>query len=399
MDLTILFDHRFYRDDDGIIFSMKNYNYEFFSKRYLGVFDKVRIVARVSSQLPRARTEAEATEGNNVEVISLGDWNGLLGYYRKQKSIKSILRDSIHDNTAVTMIIPGAVGSLSYPILMSQSHPYTVEVVGDPYDAFSKGACNHPLRPILRQLMTKRLKKLCAHACAASYVTREALQSRYPCPAYSAGISDVEVQDSSFVDKPRQATEIKRPFTLINVGTMAQMYKAHDVLLDSVSHCVKQGLDLRAVFVGDGVYRAQFEKQADALGIADRVVFTGSLPAGAAVRDELDRADLFVLPSLTEGLPRSMVEAMARAMPCLGSTVGGIPELLPAVDMVAPGDAIALANKITEMANDPTRLASMSARNLTKAKEYRDETLSEQRQALYRHIVKTMQEWQVRRRA
>lgn len=72
------------------------------------------------------------------------------------------------------------------------------------------------------------------------------------------------------------------------------------------------------------------------LGVADRVTFVGTVPAGAAVRAHLDAADLVVVPSRTEGLPRALIEAMARGLPAVGTTVGGIPELLADVDLVPP---------------------------------------------------------------
>lgn len=87
-------------------------------------------------------------------------------------------------------------------------------------------------------------------------------------------------------------------------------------------------MELELRFIGDGGYRSTLTKMASDQGIADRVKFLGWLAAGPAVRAELDRADLFVLPSRTEGLPRALVEAMARGLPCIGSTAGGIPELL-----------------------------------------------------------------------
>jgi glycosyltransferase involved in cell wall biosynthesis len=88
-----------------------------------------------------------------------------------------------------------------------------------------------------------------------------------------------------------------------------------------------------------------------------------------------------------------MLEAMARGLPCIGSTVGGIPELLPAEDLVPPGDAVALAAKIREVAADPERMARMSARNLAKAEEYRDEALRERRLAFYRYVRESTETW------
>jgi glycosyltransferase involved in cell wall biosynthesis len=88
-----------------------------------------------------------------------------------------------------------------------------------------------------------------------------------------------------------------------------------------------------------------------------------------------------------------MVEAMARALPCIGSTVGGIPELLPPEDMIPPGDVGALANKIREVVTNPERMARMSARNLEKAKDYRDEVLCDRRNEFYRYVREMTEAW------
>ncbi|MGL5060277.1 MAG: glycosyltransferase, partial [Microcoleus sp.] len=90
---------------------------------------------------------------------------------------------------------------------------------------------------------------------------------------------------------------------------------------------------------------------------------------------------------------RAMVEAMARGLPCIGSTVGGIPELLSPEDLVPPGNAAALASKIYEIASDRERMTRMSARNLNKAKEYKDEAIRERRIAFYRYLKEETEAW------
>jgi glycosyltransferase involved in cell wall biosynthesis len=135
------------------------------------------------------------------------------------------------------------------------------------------------------------------------------------------------------------------------------------------------------------------EARARQLGIADRVVFRGWVTGGAAVRAELDAADLFVLPSRQEGMPRAMIEAMARALPCIGSTVGGIPELLPPEDLVPPGDALALARAIRAMTSDPERMARASARNLERARSFAESRLRTQRLAFFRHVREQTETW------
>jgi glycosyltransferase involved in cell wall biosynthesis len=157
-------------------------------------------------------------------------------------------------------------------------------------------------------------------------------------------------------------------------------------------------VDLKLVILGDGRYRSQLQEQAGRLGIGERVLFRGEVATGKPVLDALDQADIFVLPSHQEGLPRAMIEAMARALPCIGSTVGGIPELLPPEDMVPPGSVSALSAKILEIGSDPVRRGRMSAQNLETAQEYRRETLQKRRRAFYLFLRERTGTWMEARR-
>lgn len=115
-------------------------------------------------------------------------------------------------------------------------------------------------------------------------------------------------------------------------------------------------------------------------------MFLGHLPSGDAVRRELDSAHLFVLPSHQEGMPRAMIEAMARALPCLGTRVGGIPELLSRPALVDAGDR-ALARRIADIARDPELRADLSRRNLTRAREFHERTLQPTRERFYQEVA------------
>jgi glycosyltransferase involved in cell wall biosynthesis len=183
------------------------------------------------------------------------------------------------------------------------------------------------------------------------------------------------------------------------VGSLAQLYKGTDVLIEAVARCVRAGVDLTAVIVGDGKYGPDLMAQAERIGMASRIRFAGQITAGEPVRRILDAADLFVLPSRTEGLPRALIEAMARALPCIGSDVGGIPELLDASELVPAGDPAALAAKIQEVLKDPLRMETMSQRNLKGAQEYLDSVLAERRRCFYQHVRDCTQRWEARQMA
>lgn len=390
MNVVVVLEHRFNRTPDGTVWTHTMFGYPFWT-RYLAVFDQVRVVARVRD-VPAVPPDWIAANGANVGFAAVPYYLGPWQYLRQAPQVRRAARKAIGPHDAVILRLSSQIADGIDPVLRRTNRPYGVEVVGDPYDVFAPGAIKHPLRPFFRWWFARRLRQQCAHACAAAYVTASALQRRYPGPAYSVGVSDVELSPTTFVSVPRPQRQTNS-FTLISVGSLAQLYKAPDVLIDAVALCVSRGLDLRLVWVGDGKHRVELEARAAAHGLEQRICFLGQLSAGAAVRAQLDQADLFVLASRTEGLPRAMVEAMARAVPCIGSTVGGMPELLPAEDLVPPGDAAALAQKIADVLGDPQRMAQMSTRNLHTAQAYCDEVLRERRSAFYQSVRTQTEAW------
>ncbi|TAF04069.1 MAG: glycosyltransferase [Oscillatoriales cyanobacterium] len=391
MKVIVALEYRFERTPDSKVWTQTTFPYSFW-KRYLDVFDQVCVVARVRD-VPDIPSDWQRVDGEGVSFAAIPYYIGPWQYLLKAWQVRHSARNVVKPNDAVILRVGSTIASHIQPMLRQIGHPYAVEVVADPYDVFAPGSIKSPLRPFLRWYSPRQLRHQCLEAATAAYVTQDALQKHYPCPNFSIGVSDVELGEKTFVSQPRYYQEKTAPFTLIFVGTMAQLYKAPDVLINAVAVCVRDGLDIQLILIGNGQYRGELEAQAQALGIGKKVIFLGQLQAGEVVRAQLDQADIFVLPSHQEGLPRAMVEAMARALPCIGSTVGGIPELLAAEDMVSPGDVAALAAKICEVIANPERMAQMSARNLEKAKEYQDELLREQRIEFYRYVRKQTEAW------
>jgi glycosyltransferase involved in cell wall biosynthesis len=142
------------------------------------------------------------------------------------------------------------------------------------------------------------------------------------------------------------------------VLTVARLHgqKGHDHLLAAAT------LVPDAVFVlaGDGPERDRLQDRARQLGLADRVRFLGQRGDVAAL---LDACDVFVLPSLYEGLPLSVLEAMAAGKPVVATSVGGTDEVL--IDgvngrLVPPADARSLASAIAAMLSDPVAASRMA---------------------------------------
>lgn len=386
MRVLVAFDARLERTPDGRVWWDGSLEYSFW-QRYLEVFDQVRVVARVrdvAEVVPHARQ----LDGPRVTVTPVPFFTGPWQFALRQAAVRRAIRAELRPDDAAILRVPATVGTCLHDVLVAAGHPYAVEVVGDPYDMFAPGSVRSIVRPVMRWWFPRRLRRQCANACAAAYVTSEFLQRRYPPgpDTYALGVSDIDLRDVGYVTEPRPARPRTSRLKLVYVGSLAQLYKAPDVLIKAVAANVARGLDLALTMIGDGQYRPELEQLVRRCLIGERVQFLGRIPAGRPVIEQLDRADVFVLPSHQEGLPRAMVEAMARGLPCIGSTVGGIPELLAPEDMVPPGNVEALAVKIREVHDDAARLAAMSARNLQRAGDFHADILWERRRGFYEAV-------------
>ncbi len=395
MQVAVVTEHRFCATPDGVLWTPNSFAYSFW-ERYLAVFSQVRIVARVL-EVAKAKAEWKCAMGPGVTTAPLPHYIGPMQYLRQRRSLRRSLRNAITPDSAVILRAPSHIGTNTARDLHKRGQPYGVEIVGDPFDVLAPGALRHPLRPFLRWRIPRDLRRLVQRAVAAAYVTQHTLQRRYPIGtgAFATHYSSIELRQGCFANSPRTyCSKPKRRIRLISAGSLEQMYKAPDTLIRAVAQCARSGVDVELVWAGDGRLRTAVETLAESTGCPDRFRFVGNLPGASAVRQEFDRADMFVLVSRTEGLPRAMIEAMARGLPCLGSTAGGIPELLPADCLVPPNDIEALAAKIAEFCRDRERMESHSKRNLRKAREYQDDVLSERRVEFYRHVREAMEIFQ-----
>ncbi|MEG4282807.1 glycosyltransferase family 4 protein [Microcoleus sp. A006_D1] len=395
MKVIVTVEHRFDRTPDGAVWTQTMFAHSYWM-RYFDVFEEVVPVARVR-EVSAVPSDWIRADGERVSFVAVPYYIGPWQYLLKAPQVQHAARQAVvaNANDAVIFYAPSQIAYCIEPVLRASDRPYGVYVIADPYDVFAPGSVKSLLRPFLRWQSPRRLREHCANANVAAYITEKALQLRYPPnpEAFKTYYSMAQLPEATCASVGRSPQPPGSPLTLIAVGSLAQLYKAPDAAIEAVAICMREGLDIKLIWVGDGKYRAEMEALVGALGLAERVFFRGQLTAGDAVRTELDRADLFIMPSHQEGLPRAMVEAMARALPCIGSTVGGIPELLDHEDLVPPGNAAALASKIREVVTDRDRMARMSARNLNKAKEYTDEVLRSKRNAFYRCVREQTEAW------
>lgn len=396
--LLVALEAHFYRTPDGMIWNDSVNGYKFW-QRYLMVFEEVIVIARVKD-VEIANPKWVLSNGENVEFCCLPWYIGPGQFFANINEIKKLVKAEINNCDRFLLRVPGTIGTLVYRELIKRKKKFSLEVVGDPWESLAPGTNKSIVRPFARIYGTISLRRQCRRANALSYVTKHTLQKRYKSRCIeNQPISDVilspdcYVTDYSSIDiklnnirTNTRKYDSKRTLTLINVGSMTNLYKGQEYLLKAVKECLNRGYDIKLKLAGGGTYSEIFKKQARELGISDKVEFIGILPGTEAVMSELDKSDVFVLPSLVEGLPRALIEAMARALPCIASNVGGIPELLPPEYLVKPKDYLDLANKIIEVISDNNRMEQISKINLEKSKEFSSDILTARRIRFYNYI-------------
>jgi glycosyltransferase involved in cell wall biosynthesis len=137
------------------------------------------------------------------------------------------------------------------------------------------------------------------------------------------------------------------------VSRLGEVRKGPAIFLDMAIALCRERPELRFLVVGDGELKAELEQQAAVGGLSERIVFAGSR---TDIPDVLAAMDVFVMPSLWEGGPITVLEAMAMARPVVATRVGMVPEVL--IDgengfIVQPGDTDALINTVRRLLDAP----------------------------------------------
>ncbi|MEL7567534.1 MAG: glycosyltransferase family 4 protein [Dehalobacterium sp.] len=185
------------------------------------------------------------------------------------------------------------------------------------------------------------------------------------------------------------------------VGTVARLAPQKGVeYFIQAAYLVAQVVDrVQFLIVGGGPLRKDLEKETLKLGLRDKIIFTGQHPDTSRIYPLID---VFVMPSLSEGLSISVIEAMAAKRPILATAIGGIPELIDHREtgiLVPPGNKQALAQGILELLKRPkwseklAEAAGQKAQNL-----YTIEKMVHQTEDIYRQVALAREVGDVERR-
>lgn len=287
--------------------------------------------------------------------VDRSDPGEMLSYVRLAlRALPRLLRSEPADGVIVFFSLP--CGPIGWRARRATGTPYAISLRGGdvPGAEARVGLMHRLLAPIRRMVMRDAIAVI-----ANSRGLAELSQRVDPVPVQvvANGV------DTAFFT-PREASSDGEAVTLLFAGRF-QSQKNLFVLLEQFAAArARSGLPLRLALVGDGPQRDDLQARARALGIADALTWHGWL-SKPALRDVYRSADLFLNPSLYEGMPNTVLEAMACGLPVIASRVMGNDELVDGseagllFDLAEPDQ---LGRAIETLAASPERRRSMGAR-------------------------------------
>lgn len=349
-------------------------------QRYLAVFKTITVVGRNRGQLSKSDKGYTLSSTEEVSFHLMPNLSSLKGLLLRNSDVAQQCEELVATHDAVIARLPSRLGRLFVDEAIKQSKPYAVEVVGCAWDAlWNYGNIQGKL---YAPISTLAVKRTVAKAPFALYVTENFLQRRYPCKTgHTTFCSNVEipvVANNILEKRLEKISSVTDKKILGLIANYSSKYKGIDIAIKAFSHINHKLDNWELQIMGSGDPTA-YIKLAEQLSISNHVKFIGSLPSGQPVYDWLDTIDIYLQPSLTEGLPRALVEAMSRGCPALASNIAGIPELLQPEQMIKAGDYIALAEKITRLASDNDAMITLAKQNYEKAKNYYKPVLDKRR--------------------
>lgn len=383
--LFFITEARFFQTPDGHIYSGEFSFSDILWERYTQQFSEVYVIARLFYVKDILKKENKVTK---VTILPIEAFESSINFLTLRNKIKNSISAYFDKYQPHAVIIRGAgsIGYLSSKYCISMKISYGIEVIGDPYDVFAPGVIKHPLRAVLRCLFTYYQKKAVYYASSVIYVTQNKLQIRYAAhpKAFQTYASDVVINEV--------VTDLRKYnhdliFKIISVGSLEQLYKGPDILLRAIKLLIDKNLNVSLTWLGDGKHLEEMIELAKNLNIINYVDFKGSVDAVTLVQN-LDQSNVFVLASRTEGLPRAIVEAMARALPCIGSNVGGIPELVNKKLLIDVENSNYLAHKIEMLINNSEFYKEMSQHSVNTASEFSPSALDKRRNVFFKSLEK-----------
>ena len=379
------------RDSLGNLYTDGAYDNKVWS-RYLGLCDDFVFIARMDRKDYSddvLKSKFNIIDSSKIKVVAIDDiLYSLRSFFDIGLRLKNrrVFEDNIKTSDKVIIRMPCGEGSMASKIAVKYKKDCLIECVGCAWDSL----WNYSLKGKIIALPSfLKMRNSIKRACSVLYVSNIFLQNRYPTNGRSVGCSDVSLEDSDESIVERRCNFINKAKDKLIIGTIADIgvsYKGHGDVIKAISKLKVMGHKVEYWMAGAGD-KSRLENLAIKYNVLDSIKFFGSVPH-IRIFEWLDKIDIYIQPSKLEGMPRAVIEAMSRGCPCIGTRVGGIPELLGDDCLYKKGDINQLVDRIVRL-KDPAVALGASGANVAKSKEFGNKVLESKRSTFYGGFINT----------
>lgn len=310
----------------------------------------------------------------DVNIYNIGSITSFLF-----SKIKPSYYDIFKKSELIILRVPSLVSLKLYNVIRKERKKYMCEIMGCAFDAYWNHGIIGKLIALPMFLMTRKIIKK-ANYCL--YVTKRFLQNRYPTNAYSINASNVNIDKP--ITKKDYSNVDKTTLSLFTAAALNVKYKGQKYVIECIKNIKKQGINVNYYLAGKGDSR-YLEEIAKKNGVLENVHVLGMLN-----KEELNKimlqSDIYIQPSLQEGLPRSLIEAMNCGLVCMGAKTAGIPELLDSCFVFERKSSKSIEKCILN--NIDKDFSEVGENNINEASKYYSSVLDKRREEFYNYIIK-----------
>ena len=350
-------------------------------KFYTDIFGTMKVIAR-QERVNNAKGLMEV-KSSLIKFSLIENINYIKLYLNNRKDIEK----EVMNSDLCVIRLPSTIGNIAYKYAKKHNKIILIELVGCVWSALWNHSIKGKIVAPFYWLLTSKYVK---NAQYVTYVTKKFLQKRYPTKGKSIDCSDVELDENSeeVISKRVKKInnlDIERDKIKIGlVGSLNVNYKGHDSAIKAIKILKRKFKNIELHFVGNG-NQEKWRKVAKENNVDKEIIFDGTIPH-ENIKKWFDDIDIYVIPSLTEGMPRALIEAMSRGCPCIGTKVGGIPELLNEHVLIKKKQYKQLAIKIEELILNKEKMLYQSNKNFVLSNQYQKQILDKKRKEFYKSI-------------
>lgn len=354
---------------------------------YLDVFDEVILCGR-EGQVPEGDVGAVTALDSRIRVVLLPNVASPLGQLLLIRRLRAILREVFSQVDAVIVRL-GQNSFCAAALARRMGKPLACDVGGRSFDSVTAfGSWVGQLYAPLSEWRARRAVQRCDYV---SFVTAAYLQSCYPvrhdAVTFAGSNVDIATPGRAVLER-RLARIVAQRETLVfgTIGSLAGRLKGIHIALEALAQRLGSLPPWHYRVLGGGD-PSWLRERAAALGISHRVSFDGTRPSGDPVLEWLDEIDVLLHPSLREGVPRAVIEAMSRGCPVIATSVAGTPELLEQDDLIPAGSVCALTEALPATVSLEWQ-ANRARRNWEASHRYARETMGARRKAFWQDFAR-----------